>query len=66
MEKEQIVHKMKAKMNEDFQHFSNNLPEIYQDDEIISFISDVYKNAYCKGMDNMFNLMKDELLTNFA
>lgn len=66
MEKEQIVHKMKAKMNEDFQQFSNNLPDAYKDEDVISYIEEIYKNAYCRGMDNMFNLMKDELLANFA
>lgn len=66
MEKAQIVDKMKAKMNEDFQQFSNNLPDAYQDEDVMSHIEEIYKNAYCRGMDNMFNLMKDELLANFA
>ena len=66
MEKSQIVNKLREKMNEDFQQFSNNLPDEYKDEDIISYISEIYKNAYCRGMDNMFNLMKDELLANFA
>jgi hypothetical protein len=66
MEKTQIVDKMKAKMYEDFQEFSSNLPDAYQDEDVISQIEGIYKNAYCRGMDNMFNMMKDELLANFA
>jgi len=66
MEKAQIVNKLREKMNEDFQQFSDNLPDAYRDEEVISYIAEIYKNAYCRGMDNMFNLMKDELLANFA
>jgi hypothetical protein len=66
MDKLQVVEKMRAKMQEDFQKFSNSLPDAYKDEAIILHIKEVYNNAYCKGMDNMFNLMKDELLTNFA
>ena len=66
MEKAQIIDKMKAKMNEDFQQFYKNLPDSYQDNDIVTYIEGIYKNAYCRGMDNMFNLMKDELLANFA
>jgi hypothetical protein len=66
MNKAQIVDKMKAKMNEDFQMFSDGLPKDYKEELIISNLKEIYMNAYAKGMDNMFNLMKDELLTNFA
>lgn len=66
MEKAQLVEKMRAQMLQDLNEYKESMP-IAMTDQILSRLCETAFNAgYSKGMDTMFNILKDELLTEFA
>lgn len=66
MEKTQLVEKMKQQMDKDFLLFSDAMPNIMSNEELSEIAQQAFITGYRYGMDNMFNIMKDELLTEFA
>lgn len=66
MEKTQLVEKMKQQMDKDFLLFCDAMPNIMSNEELSEIAQQAFITGYRYGMDNMFNVMKDELLTEFA
>lgn len=66
MRKEKITEKMKQQMEKDFLVFSDAMPNIMINEQLSEIAQQAFITGYRYGMDNMFNIMKDELLTEFA
>ena len=66
MRKEQITERMQKQMEEDFLVFSDAMPNIMSNEQLAQIAEQAFITGYRYGMDNMFNVMKDELLAEFA